>query len=357
MRTLLIACIGLTFVGSLAAQSQVPREQCLGGWLVAIQQDSISLKFNEKISTMRLAPGAEIWRRGVDLESLDQLDVGDQIYTECTRVGGSGPVMASVVAAVEKDEAVRIEPHHIVEYGVCGGHLVAVAKDSLSVKNDDGICSLRINADTAIGRGEIYHDTSALELGDDVMARFTVGYPGRELTAEEVWANLANTEGTVVAMRTDRIVVNQDVSNGNEHLFHPHVHVTVLFDARTSFDLDEGKLKKAPLCEPWVSTWGTIRFVHRGSSSKNKVQSGVARRSILCLNDFRLLPSSAPPGATFELSAPSPWKRILRLAVLGDSIRHQIDFRGLGGKHNPPFRRSPVAASLALRRLRRCDML
>jgi hypothetical protein len=244
MRTLLSACIAFTFVGSLAAQSEVPREQCLGGWIVAIQQDSITLKFNEKITTMRLAPGAEIWRRGMDLENLQQLVVGDEIYMECTRAGDSGLVMASVVAAVEKNEAVRMEPHHIVEYGLCGGYLVAVTKDTLSVKSNDGICVMRVNAATIIWRGEAYHDTSALKLGDVVVARFTVGYPGRDLTIEEADANLANAEGKIVIVRSDRIVINQDLSNGNEHFFHPHSHVTVLFDAHTTFDLDEGKLKK-----------------------------------------------------------------------------------------------------------------
>jgi hypothetical protein len=63
MRTLVLACLVLCFVGSLAAQpepGEIPADQCLGGSLVSIQQDSINLKFNEKIMTMRLAPDAEI---------------------------------------------------------------------------------------------------------------------------------------------------------------------------------------------------------------------------------------------------------------------------------------------------------
>ena len=244
MRTLLSACIGLTFLGSLAAQPGVPREQCLGGRLVGIQQDSISLKFNEKMTTMPVAPNAEIWRRGADLQNIHQLVLGDQIYMECTRAGDSAPVMASVVAAVEKNESVHIAPHHIVEYSVCGGRLVSVTKDTLSVKGDDGSCVMRINADTPVWRGETYHDTSALKLGDDVVARFTVGYPGRELTAEEVDANLSNTEGTIATVASDRIVVDQYLGDGDEHSANPSARVTVLFDARTSFDLDEGKLEK-----------------------------------------------------------------------------------------------------------------
>lgn len=67
-------------------------------------------------------------------------------------------------------------------------------------------------------------------------ARVVVGYPGGELTAdEEVDANVAKAEGTIVSMSSDRIVVREDRVRG---------HVTVLFDSRTAFDLDQGKLKK-----------------------------------------------------------------------------------------------------------------
>jgi hypothetical protein len=232
MRTLLL---GLAFVGSLAAQSEVPTEQCLPGALISIQQDSITLKFNEKITTFRLAPDAEIWRRGTDVASLQQLVVGDDISLRCTRAADSGAVLASTVAAVEKGGFVDMEPHHLKEITVCIGHLVAVTKDTLSVKNDHGICVIHVNADAKIWRGEIYHDTSALKLGDEVGARVTIGYPDRELTAEEVNANVAKAEGKIVSVRPDRILVKEDRVRGR---------ATVLLDSRTAFDLDQGKLEK-----------------------------------------------------------------------------------------------------------------
>lgn len=224
MRTLLL---GLAFVGGLAGQ-------CLPGTLISIQQDSITLKFNEKITTMRLAPDAEVWRRGTDVASLQQLVEGDNISLKCTRTGG-GAVVASVVAAVQEGSQVYMEPHHLKEITVCGGHLVAFTKETLSVKNDEGICVIHINTDTEIWRGEIYHDTSALKLGDHLMARVTIGYPNRELTAEEVEANVAKAEGTIVSLRSDRMVVND------------HGHVTVLLDSRTAFDLDQGNLQKGAI--------------------------------------------------------------------------------------------------------------
>jgi hypothetical protein len=237
MQTLLSACIGLIFAGSLAAQSEVPPDQCLGGSLVAIQQDSITLKFNEKIITMRLAPYAEIWRRGVDLGSIHQLVVGDEISVKCAR-DGSGAVVASVVAAVEEGDGVNLVPHQIVEIRVCAGRLVAATKDALSIKNDHGVCVVRVNAATEIWRGEIFHDTSAFKLGDEVDARANVGYPSGELTAEYVDANVAKAEGRIVSVRPDGIVVKEDRVRGN---------TTVLFDSRTAFDLDEGKLKKGAI--------------------------------------------------------------------------------------------------------------
>lgn len=233
MRTLLSACIGVTVVGGLYAQSEVPGDQCLGGTLIGIQQDSITLKFNEKITTMHLAPEAEIWRRGVDLESIQQLLVGDEIYLKCTRAEGA--VVASVVAAVEKDDGIDLVPHHIAEIRVCSGKLVAVGQDTLSAKNENGICVIHLKPGAEIWRGEVFHDTSALKLGDEVYARVTVSYPSGELTSEEVEANVAKTEGRIVSLRSDRFLVKEDRVRG---------HVIVLFDSRTAFDLKEGKLKK-----------------------------------------------------------------------------------------------------------------
>ncbi len=54
-----------------------------------------------------LTPDAEIWRWGADLQNIHQLVVGDDVYMECTPAGDSGLVMA----AVGKNEAVRIAPH------------------------------------------------------------------------------------------------------------------------------------------------------------------------------------------------------------------------------------------------------
>jgi hypothetical protein len=171
----------------------------------------------------------------VDLASIQQLAIGAEIYLKCARATGSGAVVASVVAAVEKDDGVELVPHHIAEIRVCGGRLVAVGQDTLSMKNENGICVIHLKPGAEIWRGEVFHDTSALKLGDEVDARVTVSYPSGELTAENVEANVAKAEGTIVSLRGDRILVKEDRLRG---------HVTVLFDSRTAIDLNEGKLRK-----------------------------------------------------------------------------------------------------------------
>ena len=227
----------LSLLGTLAAQSDVPGDQCLGGTLISIQQNSITTKFNEKVQTYELAPNAEIWRRGVDLDSIHQLVIGDPIYPECIRAA-NGAVVASVIAAVEKNDAIYLVPHHIQEIRVCGGRLLQIGKDALSVRNDDGICVIRLNPGAQIWRGESFPDTGALKLGDDVMARVTVAYPGGELFADEIEANITIAEGKIVSVRANRIVVR------DWHLPFLHGPVTVLLDRRTAFNLDGRELKK-----------------------------------------------------------------------------------------------------------------
>src|SRR5580693_8404213 len=86
-----------------AAQTAVPPDQCPGGFLIGVQPDSITTKFNDKITTLHLAPGAEIWSRGADLTSTSQLVLGDEIYLRCTRAQTDTPVLAEIVAASERN--------------------------------------------------------------------------------------------------------------------------------------------------------------------------------------------------------------------------------------------------------------
>jgi hypothetical protein len=142
------------------------------------------------------------------------------------------------VAAVEQNDVVRMEPHHITEITACVGQLVVITKDSLTLKNDQGSCTARIPVNTEIWRGETFNDTSALRLGDDVAIRCTVGYPGRVLTAETVEANVAKAEGTVVEVRADRILIQEDRVRGP---------TTVFLDARTRFDPSRKAVKKGDM--------------------------------------------------------------------------------------------------------------
>jgi len=238
MRLAFLACLGFCFVPILAAQwspDEISPYQCLGGTLLSVRQDSITLKFNEKIITTRLASGAEIWRRGVDLDSLQQLVPGDSIYMKCARAS-DGALVAAVVAAVEKDDGVELAPHHIVEIRVCIGRLVATTKDTLSLKNDRGICVIHTTPETKFWRGEIFNHHSAFQLGDEVSARVAVNYPGGELIADgQVEANVAKAEGTIVSVKPDRITVKEDRVRG---------YATVLLGPHTSIDLNLGPMKR-----------------------------------------------------------------------------------------------------------------
>ena len=132
----LFVCAVLFCCGRCVAQVPVPPDQCLGGNLIGIQPDSVTSKFNNKISTYRFAPGAEIWSRGTDVESPMQLTIGDQVYIRCTRMEANGPVLITVFAAVEQDDAISLEPHHIKAISVCMGKLVTRTPDTLSLKSE-----------------------------------------------------------------------------------------------------------------------------------------------------------------------------------------------------------------------------
>lgn len=204
----------------------MPGDQCLGGTLVSAQDHSITTKFNQKIITMPIAPGAEIWRRGVDLKSPRQLAPGDDIYLRCTRSAG-GPVMASLIVAPEKDDGVNMVPHHVVEIRACVGTLIAVAKDTVSIKNDNGICLLHVDSRTTFWRGETFHDARALKLGDEVGARARVDYPSGKLIAEDVEANVDRWEGVITKVLKDTVYIKFDAPLNET--------VKVIFDGKTQF--------------------------------------------------------------------------------------------------------------------------
>jgi hypothetical protein len=203
-----VLCLGFCLL-MRAAGAEVPPDQCLGGTLLSAQANSITTKFNQKIITMPIAPGAEIWRRGADIRGAEQLVPGDTINLRCTP-GPGGRVMASLIVAGTNDQHFEIEPHNIVEIRVCVGRLIAIGKDTLSVENDQGICVVHINAGTTIWRGETFHDTSTLKVGDHVGARARVDYSSGELMAEFVDANVGHWEGVITKVLKDTIYIKFD---------------------------------------------------------------------------------------------------------------------------------------------------
>jgi hypothetical protein len=222
----LVSAAFLVFAAAAEAQS-VNWQDCLADKLLSIQPDSIIVNFNQKIIRILVTPETEIWRRGVDLKSTAELIIGDNIYVRCTKTPApDGTPIADVVAAVQEGSGVDLKPHDIREIRGCGGHLIDVAAASLVIANDKGTCTLRIAPATDIWRGETYHDASALRIGDEVGSRAFVSYPSGELIADLVEANVAKTEGKIVSVKPDRIVVKEDRFG----------RVTVFIDNRTKCD-------------------------------------------------------------------------------------------------------------------------
>lgn len=223
----LVSLMAIAFTSTAAAQTANSHE-CLADSLLSTQANSITTRFNDKVVTFRVTPATEIWRRGVDLESPLQLVPGDHIYVKCAGTpAADGSPIATLIAAPQAGNGVDMEPHRITETTVCMGRLADIGADTLTLKNDKGSCAVRITPATRIWRGQIYPDTSALKIGDQVGSRCVIAYPSGELIAESVEANVAKTEGKIVSVRPDRIVVQE---------FRWRHQITVLIDSRTKCD-------------------------------------------------------------------------------------------------------------------------
>jgi hypothetical protein len=228
------------FTASLSAQSVSPSPEppippAAAGRLIAVHPDSIEIKLNQKVTTIQLTPQTEIWRRGADLTSPAQLMLGENIVARYAKTAADGSPIATIVTASQEGDVVWVEPNHIVEKRVCGGRLIAVAGTSISVQSDDKkVCVLQITPETEIWHGQTFHDTTALRLGDTIDARASVIYPQEDLVADEVWDNITITEGVIVAVHHDRIVVNQ-YPGADRQSAYPRGHVTVMLDNQTEF--------------------------------------------------------------------------------------------------------------------------
>ncbi len=223
---------------SLAVGQPDERPPCLGGTLVSSQRDSITTKFNEKILNYRVTPDTELWRQGVDLKSPLEFVAGDDITLKCAAAtAADGTPIATIVASALPDDVVYMEPHNLHEIRVCIGDLIDIQPAALTLKNDMGVCVVQVPAGLDIWRGKIFHETSALRIGDSVATRSTVSFPSGELTAELVEANVAKTEGTIVSAGKDFIVVEEFPSASEEDSGEdPHRQIMVLLDDSAKFD-------------------------------------------------------------------------------------------------------------------------
>ena len=222
-----LVSLALFALAGAATGQTVNSQDCLADRLLSTQPDSIIVKFNDKIIRLLVTAETEIWRRGVDLKSATELVIGDNVYVQCAeKPAPDGTPIATILAAVQKDSGADLEPRHIREIRVCIGRLIGKDAQSLTVRNDQGLCTVQVPPGIDIWRGETYHDTNALKIGDEVDSRVVVSYPGGELIADYVEANVAKTEGKIVSVKPDRIVVKED----------RYGRVTVFLDNRTKCD-------------------------------------------------------------------------------------------------------------------------
>lgn len=232
-----LVSLALVAFGTLAAAQTEASPRCLGGWLVSAQADSITLKFNDEITTYRITPETELWRRGVDLKSTSEFVPGDEISVRCAKTAApDGSPVATMAGAAMKDGSLEMEPHNIQEIRVCIGKLIDIQPSALTLKNEDGVCVAQAPPGADIWRGKIYHDTSALKIGDEVAVRVKVSYPSGDLIADgEVSANVTKTEGSIISVAKDFIVVEEFPSASEEENGAPKLQVTVLIDGDTEF--------------------------------------------------------------------------------------------------------------------------
>jgi hypothetical protein len=234
MRAVLLSFAVLACVSSLSAPAN-PDQKTISGTLRAIGPNTISLELNHKVTVIHITSGTEIWRRGQDLASPAQLVLGENLYAGYTETAKDGLPIARVVAATEQDDSIALVPHHIVEHRGCGGLAETISGDVISVKNDAGRCALRVNAKTNIWRGQVFHNASAVKPGDGVVSRAVVDYVHGELIAEEIWADISATEGDIVAVRPNRVIVNQ-YPGADPNSAYPRGHLTVILNRNTAFE-------------------------------------------------------------------------------------------------------------------------
>jgi len=231
----LVSLLLIAFASFAAGQAE-ERAQCLGGTLISSQRDSITTKFNEKILTYRVTPETELWRRGVDLKSPLEFVAGDDITLKCAATPApDGTPIATIIASALPDDVVYMESHNLHEIRVCIGELIDVQPATLTLKNDNGVCVVQVPAGMDIWRGKVYHDTSALKIGDEVSVRGQVNFPSGELTAELVEANVTKTEGTIISAAKDFIVVDQ-YPGADPDSAYAKGQITVLIDGDTEFE-------------------------------------------------------------------------------------------------------------------------
>jgi hypothetical protein len=87
-----------------------------------------------------------------------------------------------------------------------GGTVAAISGNTLAVTDNRGEWIITVGSDTRIWKRKLFHDLSAVRIGDRITARCRV-VPGTGLTAEAIWLNTVNIFGNILKLTRQGIEV------------------------------------------------------------------------------------------------------------------------------------------------------
>ena len=122
------------------------------------------------------------------------------------------------------------EPHRVVL-----GSLVRKGAHSLVVQASTGAITLALTPNTMIWKGSGHESASVLKEGDEIAAKYSVS-PDHEFVATEIWANIINLYGKIIAVQQPSFILSS-YPNADPHSGYVKSDFTVRYEPATKFVL------------------------------------------------------------------------------------------------------------------------
>lgn len=125
------------------------------------------------------------------------------------------------------------------------GTVAAVSESVISVRTGTQVIPVAVDQRTEIWKGAVFHDTSPLRVGDDILARARIDSNGA-LVAEAVWLDIVNFSAVVTGVRASGFEVLTN-PNADPQSAYKSEHKTVnlagdtVFEASTRGDVRVGR--------------------------------------------------------------------------------------------------------------------